>query len=161
MWNAGVSDDSLVNILASLAAETADDMSHDVSRELCDDDVGLADADAMLSSPAVMRLSAEDRREIAEESLEMSQRVWDEDMQTDTSAAAAERRDADDMYVLHTHTRKRQWVAVASAGPYASLHLAPDRQPRQHPTTQFITGRMPFLPPNQQRQCTEGMYVLH
>ena len=22
---------------------------------------------------------------------------------------------------------KRQWVAVASAGPYASLHLAPDR----------------------------------
>ena len=27
-------------------------------------------------------------------------------------------------------------MAVASAGPYASLHLAPDRQPRQHPTTQ-------------------------
>jgi len=27
-------------------------------------------------------------------------------------------------------------VAVAPAGPYASLHLAPDRQPRQHPTTQ-------------------------
>jgi len=37
---------------------------------------------------------------------------------------------------------------VASAGPYASLH--------QHPTTQFFTGRMPFLPPNQQRQSTEG-----
>jgi len=33
---------------------------------------------------------------------------------------------------------KRQWVAVASAGPYASLHLAPDRQPCQHPTTQFF-----------------------
>jgi len=48
-------------------------------------------------------------------------------------------------------------VAVASAGPYASLHLAPDREPRQHPTTQFFTGRMPFLPPNQQRQSTEGM----
>jgi len=47
-------------------------------------------------------------------------------------------------------------VAEASAGPYASLHLAPDRQPRQHPTTQFFTGRMPFLPPNQQRQSTEG-----
>jgi len=47
-------------------------------------------------------------------------------------------------------------VAVTSAGPYASLHLAPDRQPRQHPTTQFFTGRMPFLPPNQQRQSTEG-----
>jgi len=25
-----------------------------------------------------------------------------------------------------------------------------------HPTTQFFTGRMPFLPPNQQRQSTEG-----
>jgi len=30
------------------------------------------------------------------------------------------------------------------------------RQPRQHPTTQFFTGRMPFLPPNQQRQSTEA-----
>jgi len=47
-------------------------------------------------------------------------------------------------------------VAVASAGPYASLHLAPDRQPHQHPTTRVFTGRMPFLPPNQQRQSTEG-----
>jgi len=51
---------------------------------------------------------------------------------------------------------KRQRVAVASTGTYASLHLAPGRQPRQHPTTQFFTGRMPFLPPNQQRQSTEG-----
>jgi len=42
-------------------------------------------------------------------------------------------------------------VAVASAGTYASLHLAQGRQPCQHPT-----GRMPFLPPNQQRQSTEG-----
>jgi len=48
-------------------------------------------------------------------------------------------------------------VAVASAGPYASRHLGPDREPRQHPTTQFFTGRMPFLPPNQQRQSTEGI----
>ena len=28
--------------------------------------------------------------------------------------------------------------------------------PRQHPTAQFFTGRMPFLPPNQQHQSTEG-----
>jgi len=49
-------------------------------------------------------------------------------------------------------------VAVASAGPYTSLHLAPDRQPRQHHTTQFFTDRMPFLPPNQQCQSTEGMH---
>jgi len=40
-----------------------------------------------------------------------------------------------------------------------SLHLAPGRQPRQHLTTQFSTGRVPFLPPNQQRQSTESMYV--
>ena len=26
------------------------------------------------------------------------------------------------------------------------------------PTTQFFTGRMPFLPPNQQRQSTEGNF---
>ena len=37
-------------------------------------------------------------------------------------------------------TEAREWVAMASAGPYASLHilsyhLAPDRQPHQHPTT--------------------------
>jgi len=32
----------------------------------------------------------------------------------------------------------------------------PCREPRQHPTTQFFTGRMPFLTPNQQRQSTEG-----
>ena len=51
-------------------------------------------------------------------------------------------------------------MAVASAGPYASPHLAPDRQPRQHPTTQFFTGQMPFLPPNQQRQSTEGMFTV-
>jgi len=47
-------------------------------------------------------------------------------------------------------------VAVASDGQYLSLHLAPDRQPHQHPTSQFFTGRMPFLPPNQQCQSTEG-----
>jgi len=45
---------------------------------------------------------------------------------------------------------------VASAGLYAKSAPHP-RQPRQHPTTQFFTGRMPFLPPNQQRQSTEGI----
>jgi len=50
-------------------------------------------------------------------------------------------------------------VAVAAAGPYARLHLAPDRLPHQHPTTLFFTGQMPFLPPNQQRQSTEGKVV--
>jgi len=51
-------------------------------------------------------------------------------------------------------------MAVASAGACASLHLAPGRQPRQHPTTQFFTGRMPLLPPNQQRQSTEGSVAM-
>jgi len=39
---------------------------------------------------------------------------------------------------------------------YANLHLDPDRLPCQYPTTQFFTGRMPFLLPNQQLQSTEG-----
>jgi len=37
-------------------------------------------------------------------------------------------------------------------------------RPRQHPTTQFFTGQMPFLLPNQQRQITEGKrrsYILN
>jgi len=38
-------------------------------------------------------------------------------------------------------------VAVASAGPYASLHLAPDRQPRQHLTTQFLQAACPSCRP--------------
>ena len=71
----------------------------------------------------------------------------------------------------HTHTGSAgtKWVKpiwilleqeiVSGSGiswACASLHLTPDRQPRQHLTTQFFTGRMPFLPPNQQRQSTKG-----
>ena len=54
-------------------------------------------------------------------------------------------------------------VAVASAEPYANhLHLTPDRTtPAPHHSI-FFTGRMPFLPPNQQRQITEGqIYTLY
>jgi len=47
----------------------------------------------------------------------------------------------------------------------ANLHLTPDRQPCQHPTTEFLTGRMPFLLHNQQCQSTEGqslpLYTTH
>ena len=32
--------------------------------------------------------------------------------------------------------------------------------PCQHPTTQFFTGRMPFLLPSQQRQSTEGIFSI-
>jgi len=34
---------------------------------------------------------------------------------------------------------------VASAGPYANMHLVPDRSSHQHPTTQSFTDQMPFL----------------
>jgi len=48
-------------------------------------------------------------------------------------------------------------VAVASAGPYANhLHSF---QTDNHASTSPLsfTGRMPFLPPNQQRQSTDGV----
>ena len=43
---------------------------------------------------------------------------------------------------------------VASAGPYASLHLAITTPAPHH---SVFTGRMPLLPPNQQCQSTEGI----
>jgi len=39
-------------------------------------------------------------------------------------------------------------VAVASAGPYASLHCAPERLLRQHPTTQFLQAGCPSCRPS-------------
>jgi len=46
-------------------------------------------------------------------------------------------------------------MAVASAGPYANLQLDPDTTtPASHHS--ILTGRMPFLPPIEQRQSTEG-----
>jgi len=48
---------------------------------------------------------------------------------------------------------------VASAGLYASLHLIPDNHANISPLS-FFTGQMPFLPPNQQRQSTEGVKAL-
>jgi len=50
-----------------------------------------------------------------------------------------------------------QEIVSGSGICWAICKSAPHhRQPRQHPTTQFFTGRMPFLTPNQQRQSTEG-----
>ena len=76
---------------------------------------------------------------------------------------------------IHTHTRvsqyqngktnldfteardsEWQWHQLGHMQVCTSL---PTGQPRQHPTTQLFTGRMPFLPPNQQRQSTEGTYI--
>ena len=49
-----------------------------------------------------------------------------------------------------------RWDAgvVMFLGQGADLHMT------QHPTTQFFTGRMPFLPPTQQHQSTEGVINL-
>ena len=51
---------------------------------------------------------------------------------------------------------KQETVSGSGISWNISLHFAPDRQPCQHPTTQFFTGRMPFLLPNQQRQSTSS-----
>jgi len=52
----------------------------------------------------------------------------------------------------------KQETVSGSGISWAICKSAPrSRQPCQQPTTQFFTGRMPFLPPNQQRQSTEGI----
>jgi len=40
-------------------------------------------------------------------------------------------------------------------------HLAPDRLPRQHPTPQFFTGRMPYLLPNNSAKALEANVYNH
>ena len=77
---------------------------------------------------------------------------------------------------IHTHTRLMAvwagWASTRKVKPicillkqetvsgsgisWAICKFTPDRQLCQHPTTQFFTGRMPLLPPNQQRQSAEG-----
>ena len=49
-------------------------------------------------------------------------------------------------------------MAVESAGPYASLHLAPDNHASTAPLS-FLQAGYPSLPPNQQRQSTEGTFL--
>jgi len=50
-------------------------------------------------------------------------------------------------------------VAVASAGPYASLHLAPDRQPHQHPTTLFLQAGCPSCRPTNSVKALKALVV--
>jgi len=45
-------------------------------------------------------------------------------------------------------------VAVTSAGPCANLHLTQSDNHARIPPLSCFTGRMPFLPPNQQHQST-------
>jgi len=53
-------------------------------------------------------------------------------------------------------TEAWEWVAVASAGPYKSAPCPRQIPVSAPPSLSFFTGRMPFLPPNQQCQSTEG-----
>jgi len=58
---------------------------------------------------------------------------------------------------LDFNEARDNWVAEASAGPYANhLHLVADKLPLQDFVTQFFTGWVLFLIPNQQCQSTEG-----
>jgi len=50
-------------------------------------------------------------------------------------------------------------VAVASAGPYASLHLAPDRQPHPHPTTLFLQAGCPSCRPTDSVKALKASLV--
>jgi len=45
---------------------------------------------------------------------------------------------------------------VSGSGNSWAICKSAPRSSLQYPNTQFFTGRMPFLPPNQQRQSTEG-----
>jgi len=111
----GSSDDSLVQLLASLAAEASQDFVLEPSPILTYDDAIATAANTVAdviddgfepSSQHVLPLSAEERQEILEQSQEMSQRVWDNDADNDedhllqlaTDAAADD--DDDNMYVL-------------------------------------------------------------
>jgi len=53
-------------------------------------------------------------------------------------------------------------VAVASAVPYASLHLAPDKQSHQQPTTLFFlqAGRPSCLPTNSIKALKAKHYIV-
>ena len=51
-----------------------------------------------------------------------------------------------------------QWHQLGRMQVYTSLQR--DNHTSTPPLSQFFTGRMPFLPPNQQRQSTEGSTYL-
>jgi len=70
----------------------------------------------------------------------------------------------------HTHTHTHTFNGFSSGTTRVSWHQKgktnldfteardSEWQWHQHPTTQFSAGQMPFLPPNQQCQSTEGIW---
>jgi len=53
-----------------------------------------------------------------------------------------------------TKARDSEWQWHQLGHMQVCTSLQADK-PSQHPITQFFTGRMPFLPPNQQRKSAE------
>jgi len=49
---------------------------------------------------------------------------------------------------------------VASAGPYASLHLVPDRQPHQHRPLSFLQARCPSCRPTNSVKALKAINVI-
>ena len=58
-----------------------------------------------------------------------------------------------------TEARASEWQWHQLAHMQVCTSLQTDDHTK-HPTTQFFTGWMPFLPPNQQRQSTEGLLLV-
>jgi len=56
-----------------------------------------------------------------------------------------------------TEARDSEWQWHQLGNMQVCTSLQTDNQT----STQFFTGRMPFLPANQQRQSTEGTITLH
>jgi len=55
-----------------------------------------------------------------------------------------------------TEARDSEWLWHQLGHMQICTSLQTDNHANTSPVTQFFTGRMPFLPPNQQRQSTEG-----
>jgi len=58
-----------------------------------------------------------------------------------------------------TEARESEWQWHQPGRMQVCTSLQTDNH-ASTPTTQFFTDRMPFLPPNQQRQSTEGRFML-
>jgi len=59
-----------------------------------------------------------------------------------------------------TETRDSEWQWHQLGHMQACISLQTDNH-ASTPPLKFLTGRMPFLPPNQQRQSTEGTHHEH
>jgi len=58
-----------------------------------------------------------------------------------------------------TEARESEWQWHQLGHMQVCTSLQTDNHASTRTTTQFFTGRMPFLPPNQQRQNTEGNFT--